>query len=113
MPINKIGETTKVIQWVEYINKSFDDLNEREYIFSTYSIAGIDTYDFSNESPNNFTFDSDIKKYVVTYGGVVIQPDDYELKGKTLKFINGPAMENDYLITVRYVGAKNEIILQK
>ena len=107
--IEKINDSTKVRIWVDIINKLLDDSSEKEYIFKAYSENGKATYDFGSAVglPSDFQFFDD--NYVVTYGGVVLQPDDYSLIGQTLTFVNGAPTESDYLITIRYVGKKNDI----
>lgn len=111
--IPKINSTTKVKIWVEIINRLLDDGSSREYIFKAYSIAGIDEYVFSDIEglPENYIFPEG--NYVVTYGGAILQPDDYQIKNKSLKFVNGPPLENDYLITIRYEGMGDEIKIKQ
>lgn len=103
--INKITDTTKVRVWVDIINKLLDDSSDKEYIFKAISKSGTDTYNFENAKnlPSDFYFEPDAN-YIVTYGGIVLQPDDYSLNARQLKFVNGAPLENDYLITIRYVG---------
>ncbi len=107
--IDKIDSSTKVRVWVEIINKLLDNETDKEYIFKAYSVTGQDTYDFEQSVgvPSNFKFPEG--NYTVTYGGVVLQPDDYSFTGKVFKFVNGAPSESDYLITIRYEGKKNDI----
>ena len=110
--IEKITENTKVKVWVDIINKLLDDGADKEYIFKAYSVKGQDSYNFGNVvgMPNDFVFEDG--NYIVTYGGIILQPDDYSLSGKILRFTNGAPTESDYLITVRYEGKKDEVIYE-
>ena len=107
--IDKITESTKVKVWVDIINKMLDEGQDKEYVLNAYSVPGKSEYDFSDAVglPSSFQFFDG--NYIVTYGGIVLQPDDYSLIGKKLIFTNGATPEEGYLITVRYEGRKNEI----
>ena len=107
MSIPKIEPTTKVKEWVNRINLSFDEIRKQEMCWSTTSKVGKSEYEFP--IPNGDA-ESSLKKfgvneqYTVQYGGVILDPRDYKINGTVLTFVNGPCMENDYAIIVRYVG---------
>ena len=107
--INPIDTSTKVRVWVDIINRLLYTGQINEYIFKTYSVKGQDTYSFGDVEglQTNFTFPEG--NYTVTYGGIVLQPDDYKLSGVNLIFVNGAPMESGYLITVRYEGMSNAV----
>ena len=107
MSIPKIEPTTKVKEWVDRINLSFDEIRKEEYCWTAVSKAGQDAYEFVLANGDKEValkrFDPNAQ-YTVQYGGVILEPEDYSLEGTTLTFVNGPAMENGYAIIVRYVG---------
>ena len=107
MSIAKIEPTTKVKEWVNRINRSFDEIRKREYRWTAVSVVGKETYDFAVSAGDKETtlkrFDAG-SQYTVQYGGVILEPEDYKLEGTTLTFVNGPTMEEGYAIIVRYAG---------
>ena len=107
MSIAKIMPTTKVKEWVKRINFSFEEVRRRELSWQTKSVAGQAVYEFALEDTDpdrplrNF---DESAQYSVQYGGVTLLPEDYALSGNTLTFVNGPALESDYPIIVRWIG---------
>lgn len=116
MSIAKIEPTTKVKEWVNRMNQSFDEVRRHEICWTAISKVGQSVYEFP--IPNGDT-EQDIKKfdvngqYTVQYGGVILDPRDYLLQGTTLTFVNGPCMENDYAIIVRYVSQVKSTVKAK
>lgn len=108
--IETISNSTKVKVWVDIINRTIQENKSREYIFNALSVKGQAIYDFSTAVgiPDRFQFFDD-DNYIVTYGGIVLQSDDYKLYSTAIEFINGAPLEDDYLITIRYMGKKNDI----
>jgi hypothetical protein len=106
MSIAKIEPTTKVKEWVNRINLSFDEIRKGEYCWTAVSKANQAVYDFSlagGDSERNMKLFDPNCQYSVQYGGVILDPEDYKLEGTTLTFVNGPALENGYAIIVRYI----------
>lgn len=106
MSIAKIEPTTKVREWVNRINLSFDEIRKKEFMMVATSVANQSKYEFpiSVENREIFLkrFDGSAQ-YTVQYGGVILVPEDYVLSGSTLEFVNGPPLEDGYPIIVRYI----------
>jgi len=113
MSIQKIEPTTKVKEWVNRMNQSFEEVRRREMCWSAVSKSGQSVYEFviPNDDPEQDFKKFDVNgQYIVQYGGVVLDPRDYLLEGTKLTFVNGPCMEDDYAIVVKYVsGVKTTI----
>lgn len=115
MSIPKIEPTTKVKEWVNRINKSFDEIRVRECCWKTVSVANKDTYVFpvaaGDKEVELKKFNPDAQ-YSVQYGGVILDPRDYRLSETQLKFVNGPPLENGYAIIVRCISQACTTILE-
>lgn len=106
MSIAKIEPTTKVKEWVDRINLSFDEMRKYEYCWKAVSKINQSVYDFAladGDSERQLKEFDPNGQYSVQYGGVILDPEDYKLEGTTLTFVNGPALEEDYSIIVRYI----------
>lgn len=99
--LDKITDYTKVKEWVVRINEMIDLLDLQSYVWETTSVIGQKDYVFNVNEFKKMPLGG---KFIVTYGGVELHKNDYEISGvDTLKLTNEPE-ETGYPIRIRYVG---------
>lgn len=100
-----ITETTKVKDWIKYINNIIEVLGVKNYSWDTVSESGVAVYKFDMKKYKQMPIDS---KFIVTYAGVELDERDYVISGgDTLTFVS-PSEESGCPIRVRFLRKNNE-----